>query len=158
MAMTKTANRIEVFGELVLTDVKSIPARLRHRALATLTAFSGFYSRKVCEEKSLFFRLLFMPITMAEAVSLKIKAHRKGLSLDAFLKLETAELEAETKLLDHLICQERIKNMEWLTRVKPGATVNDYEMFVERRPFWSLMFLRGIFWKWVFGISDKEGG
>jgi len=151
-----TTGWVDIFGALILADIKSIPARFRHFTLAIPVAFFNFYLRKVSEEKSLFFRILFMPVTMAKAVSLKIKAHRKGISLDEFLKLETAELEAETKLLKYLICQQRIKHMERLTRIKPGATVNDYEMFVEERPFLSWMFLKGIFWKLVLGGIDKE--
>jgi hypothetical protein len=71
---------------------------------------------------------------------------------------ERAELEIEAVMIEQKWCQQRIRDMEWLTHAMPGATVNDYETFIERRPFWSLMLLRTSFWRLVLGTNDKEGG
>ena len=105
----------------------------------------------------MFFKLLFMPIIMMKAVSLKIKAHRRGLSLDAFLRLETAELRVESEMLRQIARLQRIKQMERLADIMPGATANDYEDLIEGRPFWLLMILRNSFWKLILGDNDEKG-
>ncbi len=153
MAMTSW---IKTFGKLVLADFGSVPSRLCRHVWATLVIFLGFYFRKAHEEKGLFFKLLFMPVTIILMISSEIKAYRRGLSLSAFLKLERAELEAEAEVLKQEICRERIKSMERLVSIMPGATVNDYEDLIERRPFRSLMFLRNGLWKLILGDNNKK--
>ncbi len=108
-----TTNWIKIFGKLALIDVRSIPSRLRRHFWATLAVLVGFHFRKAYEEKSLFFRLLFMPLIMIKLISSKIKAHRRGLSLLEFLKLEKAELAAEAEMFRHpslrtVICNSRM--------------------------------------------------
>ena len=150
------ADWIRTTGTLALADINSIPTRLRYRVRATLAAFFRFQCRKVCEEESLFFKLLFMPIIMMEKVPLRIRAYRRGLSLDVFLRLDMAELRVESEMLKQIACLQRIKQMERLADVMPGATVNDYEDLIEGRPFWLLMFLRNSFWKLILGDNDKK--
>lgn len=151
-----TTSWIKAFGALALADLSSIPNRLHRHILAILGAFFRFQIRKAYEEKSLFFRLLFMPVTMIMMISSKIKAHRRGLSLGAFLKLEMAELEVEARMLKQAVYQQRTMSMEWLANVMPGATVNDYEDLIEKQPFRSLMFLRNGLWKLILGGDNKK--
>ncbi len=145
---------IKTFGKLALVDISSIPSRLRRHFWAMLAVLIRFHLRKAYEEKSLFFRLLFMPVIMIKLISSKIKAYRRGLPLLAFLKLETAELAAETDLLRREVRRQRTKRMEWLADIKPGATVNDLESLIEERSFQSLVFLRNSLWGLI--LSDKK--
>ena len=151
-----TTSWIKTFGKLALTDIRSIPTRLRRHFWVTLGVLVRFHLRKVYEEESLFFRLLFKPLIMIKLASSKIKAYRRGLSLGAFLKLERAELAVEAEKLRQEMHRQRIKSMEWLADVMPGATVNDYESFFEKRSFWSLAFLGNSFWKLILGDNDKK--
>lgn len=151
-----TTNWIKTFGKLALVDISSIPFRFRRHFWATLAVLVRFHLRKAYEEKSLFFRLLFMPIIMIKLISSKIKARRRGLSLLAFLKLEKAELEAETEMLRQETQRQRIKKIEWLVNIMPGATVNDLENLIEERSFRSLMFLRNGLWGLILSGNDKK--
>ncbi len=94
-----TTSWIKTFGKLALIDFSSIPSRLRRHFWATLAVLIRFHFRKAYEEESLFFRFLFMPMVMISMAYLKIKAHRRGFPLLAFLKLERAELAAEAETL-----------------------------------------------------------
>ncbi len=147
---------IKTFGKLALVDISSIPSRLRRHFWAMLAVLIRFHLRKAYEEESPFFRLLFMPVIMIKLISSKIKAHRRGLSLLAFLKLEKAELEVEADLLRREVRRQRIKGMERLADAMPGATVNDYEDLTKERSFQSLMFLRNSFWKLILSDNDKK--
>ena len=152
-----TAGWIKAFSKLALTDFKSVPSRLRRLVRVTLTEILKFQFRKVYEEKSLFFGFLFMPVIIVLTIHSKIKAYRRGLSLGAFLKLERAESAAEAEMLRQEIQRQRIKKIEWLISVMPGATVNDLENLIEERSFRSLMFLRNGLWKLILGDNDKKG-
>ena len=149
-----TTNRIRTFGKLALADICSIPSRLRRHFWATLGVLVRFHFRKAYEEKSLFFRLLFMPLIMIKLIFSKIKARRRGLSLLAFLRLEKAELEVE--MLRQEMHRQRIKSMELLANAMPRATVNDLESLIEERSFQSLAFLRNYLWGLVLGGNDKK--
>jgi len=131
-----------------LGDLRISPLAMKAAFGNLKLAYLRFRIRKTNEEKSLFFQILFLPPVLVERYINKRRAGARGITLTELYEEQIQKNISATQKLRLQLNLARINGMGELADFKPGATVNDWEALIERRPILSLRYLSMSLKRW----------